>query len=819
MAATPDLAKDYSTDSEQPHGLAFIIRIVRQHLLLLLLGLVLGLIISALKYIRGTPIYEASSQVLVIHKRPAAMEGAIALSQFEDYVSTHEAFLRSPVVVAEAIKKWNLQSLPSFANVADPTNTIISSTTVSHDKNSEGGSSVILFLSFRGPVAEDCPKVLNALIDSYREFLDKNYQNVNNDNLKLITQKVEELQEKLTEKERKYREFRERAPQIETDKEGVRLRHDRSPAIEAKRSTLFIRRAEIQARLAALAKAQSEGVANEVLAEMIANWRRKERLDLAANGRASVNPERLEEQLFPLIAEEQNLLAFYGPDASQVQAIHKRIELTRQFYAGAAIPGYGRISSSPKTEPQSQNPVAAYRQSLQQELSEIDVDDQELARLYDMESSGLKELTAFEAAVEPLRSDIARTLHFHDNLLKQLEGVGLAKDFGGYSAQIISPPGSGWKVAPQAFRTFVTGGILGLLGGFALGYAYDLSDRSFRSPQDVRRRLGLPVVGHVPFLQESEPPLEASADETILPQTIYAYHKPKSVEAEAYRGIRTALYFSTGGEHHKLVQITSPDPGDGKSTLAANLAVSVAQSGKKTLLIDADFRKPVQHTMFRMQGGPGLAAVIEGEAELADAVHPSGVPGLWLLPCGPRPFNPAELLTVPRFKELLDVLREQYDFVLVDTPPLLVVTDPAVVAPRVDGVLLVIRPSKHGRPKAERAKEILAGLGAKILGVVVNGVGQHAGYGEYTYGSYRYGYGSYSHDGDYVASKDYYAKDSTNGQESEDSNHANAGPAAGGDKVRPLNGDGKKGMGGHGNKAGGGNAYRRIIRWVVGKRG
>jgi capsular exopolysaccharide synthesis family protein len=200
---------------------------------------------------------------------------------------------------------------------------------------------------------------------------------------------------------------------------------------------------------------------------------------------------------------------------------------------------------------------------------------------------------------------------------------------------------------------------------------------------------------------------------------------------------------------------------DGKSTLATNLAVSIAQSGKKTILIDGDCRRPRIHKIFNVPHDTGLASVIAGQSDLATAIRPTAVPNLAVLPCGPRPANPAELLTSPRFKELLDIIRAQYDYVIIDTPPLLVVTDPCVVAPRVDGVLMAIRVTKNGRPFAERAKEILNSLGAHVLGVVVNGLGGNAG-GRYGYGydSYNYGYGygytyrySYTYTDEYSADK------------------------------------------------------------------
>jgi capsular exopolysaccharide synthesis family protein len=225
-----------------------------------------------------------------------------------------------------------------------------------------------------------------------------------------------------------------------------------------------------------------------------------------------------------------------------------------------------------------------------------------------------------------------------------------------------------------------------------------------------------------------------------LDPLLCAYGRPGSAEAEAYRGVRTALYFGIGGDGCKVVQITSPDEGDGKTLLAANLAVTIAGSGKRVVLVDADLRRPCLHRLFGLPAESGLASVLAGEAEIPGAVRPSGVPGLWVLPCGPRPPNPAELLTSPRLPELLASLRERFDFVLLDTSALLAVSDPGAVAPRADGVLLVVRVGKNNRPQAERAREMLSALQATVAGVVVNGVGRRGGYG-YEHRGYGYSAG------------------------------------------------------------------------------
>jgi polysaccharide biosynthesis transport protein len=193
--------------------------------------------------------------------------------------------------------------------------------------------------------------------------------------------------------------------------------------------------------------------------------------------------------------------------------------------------------------------------------------------------------------------------------------------------------------------------------------------------------------------------------------------RPDSREAEAFRGVRTALYALTRTAGVKVIQVTSPDPGDGKTTVATNLAVSIAQSGRKVLLIDADFRSPRPDRA----DGVGLSALLHGTAAAAEAVRPSAVEGLSVLPSGPAPANPAELLASPRLRAFFKEVAAAYDFVLVDTPPLLAVTDPMVVAAEADEVLLTVRLARKSRARAERAKEILEAAGARVLGVVING--------------------------------------------------------------------------------------------------
>jgi polysaccharide biosynthesis transport protein len=315
-------------------------------------------------------------------------------------------------------------------------------------------------------------------------------------------------------------------------------------------------------------------------------------------------------------------------------------------------------------------------------------------------------------------------------------------DSGGYNAETLNKPTEGTKVGPVLMTWLTPAMFLGILLGFGGALLLELQDKSFRSPEEIRARLNAPIMGHIPPIRTKQAN-DAGTPDDIDP-TLVTIVRPKSTEAEAYRGVRTQIIQATENNGNKVLQITSPSPGDGKSTLAANLAISLAQAGKKTILIDCDFRKPRVHKIFKIDKPKlGLASVTNGEAELKEAIYESPVPNLDLLPCGPRPANPAELLSSSRYQELLTQLKAEYDYVIIDTPPLLAVSDPRVVAQRADAVVMVFKISKKVRPLAERAKEFLDDIGANVIGVAINSTDveeEQYGYGYgYAY-SKKYGY-------------------------------------------------------------------------------
>lgn len=706
-----------------------------RHKLLLVMGLVVGLVLGALYCAQLIPEYQSSTKILVVKKRPDALPipGSTdpRLSYMEDYMATHQVLIRSPLVVGEAVQHGKLQTLPSFAG-ADPTGEIIRALSVSREAT-EGGAANIFNISFRSHVPEDCAPVLTAVVDSYKSFLEVTYHNVSQDTFKLITQAMDVLQNGLTKKEKDYRDFRLDHPVLWKGKDGLTVWQDRLFNLEAKRSASQVRQVEIEEQLAAIENAMKAGEGRDKVLALISE---PAAMQSREGGKVSAAGD---ESLAALLLQEESLLEDFGRDHPQVRSLRKRIDRIRSS-----------ASRLPKEVDVPVDPVQAHIQLLKRELENIKTSERTVAKLLQNEQAEAQKLLVHEIKDDTFRKDIAREQQLFESVVKRLQEINLLKDLGGYDIRCIAPAGAAWKVGQKTVPVFVVAGLMGLFGGLGLAFLAEISDKSFRTPEDVRLRLGLPIMGQIPFLHkkdmEAVKPGEAGAPR--IARTLCTFHSPKSREAEAYRGVRTGLFYSTQGKGHKVIQITSPSMGDGKSTLAANLAISIAQAEKKVILIDADFRRPTVHHLFGLSPKRGLGSVIGGDAELAEVILPSGIPGLSILPCGPIPPNPAELLSLPRFKELLDYIREQFDFVIVDTPPLLAVTDPCMVVPLVDGVVLTLRISKQNRPAAQRAKEILATLAATVVGVVVNAVNHHGqgyGYG-YGYGYYGYGYG---YGGDY----------------------------------------------------------------------
>ncbi|MEN3336063.1 MAG: polysaccharide biosynthesis transport protein [Blastocatellia bacterium] len=318
---------------------------------------------------------------------------------------------------------------------------------------------------------------------------------------------------------------------------------------------------------------------------------------------------------------------------------------------------------------------------------------------------------------------------------------------------------SGVPAGPNRFRSITLGFFMSLLAGCGLAYFLEYLDNTIKTVDDVSRFVRLPALGVIPVIgtgaskrlnTKSIKHLAASqtSGQHISANSLSLERLPtldnRSTAAEAYRVVRTSMLLSSAGKPPKTVLVTSGQPGEGKTTTVVNTAISLAQLGASVLIIDCDLRRPSTHKVFGIEHTRGLSTYLSRDIQIDGLIHKLPIANLSLLPCGPIPPNPAELISSERMQTLLKTLSEQYDHILIDSPPLINVTDPVILSSLVDGVILVIHGGKSTRGVAQRARQELVSVGAKIFGVVLNNIDlRHEGYADYYY-YYRY-YSGYYH--------------------------------------------------------------------------
>jgi capsular exopolysaccharide synthesis family protein len=305
-------------------------------------------------------------------------------------------------------------------------------------------------------------------------------------------------------------------------------------------------------------------------------------------------------------------------------------------------------------------------------------------------------------------------------------------------------------VAPNPVRNGLLALALGLFIGVGLAFVLEYRDDRWNSPEEMERVSGAPTFGIIPEFKDSKTQKEVSAAQSLLKTgrrqagkeaetdelagRLVTALDPTSAAAEAYRTLRTnLLYGAFLDEPAKVIVLTSPGPGEGKSTTCANLGVVLAQAGKNTLILDCDFRKPVMHRFFGLRNLHGIVDVVVGERSLQESWK-EPVEGLKVVPVGTVPPNPTELLGSRRFSELLASFREEFNYVLVDAAPVGLVSDPAILATQGDGVLLVSDAQNTRKGSMRQAVRSLGAVGANVLGTVMNNVKASEGGYDYLYG-------------------------------------------------------------------------------------
>ncbi len=720
----PNTASPVAAASEGEGRTTDIAGMVLRHKWIIAVFTMAGLGLGYLNHTKLLPYYSSSARLLVSKQARMSPVGrdSVDSSLISDpnYLKTQTVLIRSPNIIQQAIDLGDLKSLRSLAGSSNPVGIIAGGLSVSISLE----SNEILELSYTSADQEDCQKILAAVVSAYQKYLHDVSAVLSSDALTLITEAKDKLLVELDRKEKEFRQFRETSRLRFTGELGENVHKQRIPQLEGSRSQLLIDRSNVKAELDAVLQAERSGISRESILLMI-----EKTVESGSSGpaRQSVDPRLAE--LEKLERDARKLSLARGAEHPDMLQLNEEIRIARR-----------RLLETPSAEtPIPLDFIAVYKESLRQRLSKVDGQLAEVDRLLNAEIDASKTLLAEELQQADLQASIERTERLFNEVVDSLQHAQLIPEGDRINATTILGPTPGGFRGPMLSKSLQLGGIGGLAVGLLIAFLVEMADHSFRSPQEISKNLGLPVLGHIPTLPVEMLERDYRNHPSGLHFSLCTYFMPRSQLAEAYRALRTALYFSTRGRGHQTIQLTSPDPGDGKSTVSANLAIAIAQSGKSCLLVDCDFRRPKVHKLFGLDRSIGITSAICGHVEPFDAIQSTPIPNLHCLAAGPRPENPSELLTSPRFEDMIEMLRDKYDFVLLDSPPMLVVSDPGAVAARADGLFLVMRMSRHARPHAMRCKELLDQIGANVLGVVVNGVGTLNGY-SYTSGS-RYGYG------------------------------------------------------------------------------
>jgi exopolysaccharide transport family protein len=358
-----------------------------------------------------------------------------------------------------------------------------------------------------------------------------------------------------------------------------------------------------------------------------------------------------------------------------------------------------------------------------------------------------------ESAIEYslLKRDLDSNRTLYEGLLEKLKEAGVTAGLRSNNFRIINAarvPTS--PSEPNIPRNLTFALVLGVISGVSLAFLLESMDNTVRTPEQAQALSCLPSLGMIPLGSKSASygvtgkRLVLTASQEVVEMVTQV--RPQSQMAESYRALRTSLLLSNLGAPPKVIMITSARPQEGKTTTSINTAIVLAQKGVRVLLIDADLRRPSIHKTLGMGPRSGLSNVLTGSATLQQTVAASPIlPNLFIMPAGTPPPNPAELLASSNMGDLLEELREQFDHIVIDTPPTLSVTDAVVLSPRADATILVIRSGQTTKQALRRARDILTQVNAHVAGVLLNAVDLSSP-DYYYYYEYQGKYGSYYHE-------------------------------------------------------------------------
>lgn len=725
------------------YSLMHFIRIVRYRKGVVITSVVAALMLGALYHTTATRYYQSRAGILVMQTGHDVLttrltpEGAR-----QGLMPTYERILRGSNVLESAVNRLRPQDRVDLVDVPREkwADTIKSHLTVITVRNS---NVIEVIYQSKSPYAAKA--VVQAIVDSYLDYMKEINSKAGVAILEVLIQDREKTAKDLATIQREARRLKEHVLDLGLRGEGGAVNHPTVKAAVALKEELIEikkKRAETQGMLVAVEEAIRTGgdLKQFVLAieEEVGRQFLMSALGLSAHD-ATVHA-RMQESLLKDQSKLESLQVGLGDNNPQVQELFNRIHMTQGFLAN-----YQRAINQKLDSLQNEQLGPMLVQLLREQVNIAVGYESKLAVDFEAAVAEASQLVGKLDYLDDLDRTETRLNDQLNDLIDKIISVEQIAQQGNIRTSVTDDP---QVILSQVWPRIILVGPFSLIVGLAFGVAavsvLDVLDDRFRSPEELRLQLAVPLLAMVKKLNGSSATRSGCpglADSGL--DAIQMHVDPDAVESEAFRTLRTAIAFSRP-ETGRIV-ISSTEPGDGKTTVLSNLAVAYARAGKRTLMIDADMRRPGLTRLLQLRGEDGLTQVLQSTESVAELARrftrPSGVDGLDVLPSGPRQVNPAELLAGPRLAELLAWAETTYDQILIDAPPAGAAADASMIAANTDGLVLVIRPDKNRRQNVVRAVEGFRSIGVEPLGIVVNGQITDGDKGYYAYADgYNYGY-------------------------------------------------------------------------------
>ncbi|QGQ25406.1 polysaccharide biosynthesis tyrosine autokinase [Gimesia benthica] len=717
-----------------------IVRLLFRNKYLIVGGLLAGLLLGQAAYMKLGPVFSANTKIQVSQKNPVPIkEGEV---QTFGELTAHIDVIKSPRIVGQAVKAGKLTELPSLEGEKDPAQEIIDSLKVKRLSGTDRTYLNILNLTYENKNSHDAKVIMQAIVDAYQHYLDEVRDQNTGEIIDQLNKANESILSDLEQKKKEYKEFRKDAPLYWENTPGseaavagsTNMHQERVKTIDNERRQNLLKLTELKSKINTLKSAIASGESKEtleLLAQQFLMGQARGQSGATTGGveNQAITPgntqvERarlaLETHLMPLLIQKNRLERDYKKNHPDLDAVNRSIDTIINLYRRQGIEisadnlesGDFQVSKVKDVDF-----VNIYLKSMEQQLKELENRETALARLFDQETDLAKKVGNYQVVDQAYNEEIAQLKTQRESIFKQLLLEKVAQGNSGYTMTQLSPVKDELVIKRQ-LKFLMAGGAAGLGLVLAFSYFREMRDTTMKSVDEIRNQLHLPMLGEVPQFTE-EP---AHMDDSQFDSALWYYYRPASREAEAYRSLRTSLLLKTDRTGARVLQITSAEPGDGKTTTVSNLALAIAQTGRKALIIDADLRRPTVHKLFGINNAVGLGDVLAQEIDAQTSIRETRISNLSILTAGMLPENPSEMLMSRRFAEMINQLRNEYDYILIDTPPLVVVSDPSVIASTVDGVLLVVRIDKNRRGVIRKVQQIIQTNGIKITGLIANNV-------------------------------------------------------------------------------------------------